>query len=160
MSSLTEIGTELDGPGILRHLPQQKPFRFLDEITELSEDRIVGKYTFREDEFFYAGHFPGNPVTPGVILTESMAQVGIVSLAIYLTAQKYGEDALKTWQTFFTDNSIDYHKPVFPGETVIIEAKKIFWRRMKIRSEVKMTKLDGTVVAEGSMSGMGVVHDK
>lgn len=150
----------LTAKDILSFLPQQKPFRFLDEIVEVSEDVIVGKYTFKNDEYFYKGHFPNNPVTPGVILTESMAQTGIVSLAIYLTAMKYGKDSLKQWQTFFTDSSIDYHRPVYPGETVTIEAKKMFWRRMKIRSEVKMINQDGLVVASGQMSGMGVLYDK
>lgn len=137
MEVINELGTTLNGEMILSYLPQQKPFRFLDEIIEVDEEHIVGRYTFKEDEYFYEGHFPGNPVTPGVILTESMAQVGIVSLAIYLTALKYGEHSLKKWQTFFTDNNIDYHQPVFPGETVTIKAKKIFWRRMKIRSRWK-----------------------
>ena len=56
---------------ILALLPQQRPFRYVDEILEVDEQRIVGRYTFREDEWFYAGHFPGRPVTPGVIWTGS-----------------------------------------------------------------------------------------
>ncbi|MDQ3230519.1 MAG: hypothetical protein M3Q07_01770, partial [Pseudobdellovibrionaceae bacterium] len=62
---------------ILALVPQQKPFRFVDRIIEVDEQRIVGQYQFREDEWFYRGHFPGNPVTPGVILVECMAQIGL-----------------------------------------------------------------------------------
>ena len=51
---------------VLAAIPQQEPFRFIDEILDLGEDHIVASYTFRPDAFFYLGHFPGNPITPGV----------------------------------------------------------------------------------------------
>ena len=73
------------GPAeVLAALPQQAPFRFLDEIVELDDEHIVARYTFRDDEDFYRGHFPGNPLTPGVILVETMAQAGVVALGLYL----------------------------------------------------------------------------
>ena len=65
-------GERLSPRQILELLPQQHPFRFVDEILEVDEQRISGRYTFRHDEFFYSGHFPGRPITPGVILLESM----------------------------------------------------------------------------------------
>ena len=80
-------GTRLTPKQVLDLIPQQDPFRFIDEILELDDDHIVGVYRFRPDADFYRGHFPGNPVTPGVILIESLAQVGIVALGIYLFAQ-------------------------------------------------------------------------
>ena len=48
--------------------------------------KLVGAYRFREDEFFYRGHFPGRPITPGVILIETMAQIGVVAFGMYLLA--------------------------------------------------------------------------
>ena len=71
---------------VLDLVPQQPPFRFIDEIIRLDEEQIVGAYRFREDEYFYRGHFPGRPITPGVILIEAMAQVGVVAFGIYLLA--------------------------------------------------------------------------
>ena len=71
---------------VLELVPQQAPFRFIDEIISLDEDGIVGAYRFREDEFFYRGHFPGRPITPGVILIETMAQIGVVAFGMYLLA--------------------------------------------------------------------------
>ena len=71
---------------ILALVPQREPFRFIDEIISLDEEQIIGAYRFREDEFFYRGHFPGHPITPGVILIETMAQIGATAFGIYLLA--------------------------------------------------------------------------
>ena len=72
---------------ILELVPQQPPFRFIDDIIELSDDGIVSSYKFKPDETFYTGQFPGNPITPGVILLETMAQTGVVAYGIYLAAK-------------------------------------------------------------------------
>jgi 3-hydroxyacyl-[acyl-carrier-protein] dehydratase len=68
---------------IFDHLPYKSSFRFVDEISFLDQDKVIGNYTPKEDAFFYKDHFPGNPVTPGAILTEIMAQIGLVVLGIY-----------------------------------------------------------------------------
>lgn len=96
---------------ILSEVPQQAPFRFIDGIDEISEDHVVGHYTFKEDEFFYKGHFPGRPITPGVILIETMAQVGLVAMSLYL--QIIAEDKQK-FLTLFTDCEIEFFNPVNP----------------------------------------------
>lgn len=143
---------------VLAAVPQQEPFRFIDEICELDEDHIVATYRFRAEADFYRGHFPGNPVTPGVILIESMAQTGIVALGIYLLSlEGSGYDPEKT-MTLFTDANIDFGGLVKPGDRVTVEAKKVFWRRRKLRSEAEMKLDDGSVVCSGSVSGMGVTR--
>ncbi len=144
----------ITAPMVLEKLPQQKPFRFLDEILEISETSIVGKYTYRPDEFFYAGHFPGNPVTPGVILLETMAQTGVVALGIYLTmkANTFHTDIM----TFFAEAEVEFLAPVFPGTTVWIYGEKVFYRHNKLRSRVEMRLEDKSVAASGTVSGMGV----
>ena len=80
------MGDRLSKAEVLALVPQQEPFRFIDEIVELDDEHIVARYTFRPDADFYRGHFPGNPITPGVILTETMAQAGVVAFGIYLYA--------------------------------------------------------------------------
>lgn len=140
---------------ILAALPQQEPFRFVDEILELDDEHIVAAYTFRPEAEFYRGHFPGNPVTPGVILVEAMAQVGVVALGISLVAKESPED-VDNLLTMFTDMSIDFSGVVKPGDRVITTGRKVFFRRRKLRSEVEMRLEDGTVVASGTVSGMGV----
>jgi 3-hydroxyacyl-[acyl-carrier-protein] dehydratase len=148
-------GRRLTADEVLAALPQQEPFRFVDEILEIDEEHIVGSYRFRPEADFYRGHFPGNPVTPGVILIESMAQVGIVALGLYLLALESESDADKI-TTLFTDTSVDFNGIVRPGDRVTISAKKTFFRRLKLRSEAEMKLEDGTVVCSGSVSGMGV----
>lgn len=154
----------MEASELLTYLPQQSPFRFVDEIVEIDEERIVGVYTFKKKEFFYEGHFPENPVTPGVILTEAMAQVGVVALGLHLLCLREGKEALTKWTTFFTDCKMDFYKPVFPEQKVIIKGEKIFFRRMKLQSNVKMYlsggDQDGALVAEGTVSGMGVLNGK
>ena len=139
---------------VLARVPQQEPFRFVDEIVSIDEDGIEARYTWRPDADFYRGHFPGNPVTPGVLLIESMAQAAVVAHGIYLLTRD-GEDAEKL-VTFFTDAQVDFSGMVRPGDRVSIRGRKVFWRRRKLRSEVEMRLEDGTVVCAGVLSGMGV----
>ena len=141
---------------VLELLPQQEPFRFVDEILEVDEDHIVARYRFRPDADFYRGHFPGDPITPGVILLESLAQVGVVALGIYLYALQYGREGVKKRVALFTDASIDFSGVVKPGERVTVSAQKMFFRRGKLRSEASMALEDGTVVCSGTISGLGV----
>jgi len=148
--------TRLSPEEVLELLPQKEPFRFVDEILEVDEDHIVACYRFRPDADFYRGHFPGDPITPGVILLESLAQVGVVALGIYLYALQYGREGVKRRVALFTDASIDFSGVVKPGERVTVSAQKTFFRRGKLRAEASMALEDGTVVCSGTISGLGV----
>jgi len=150
------VGTRLTPAQVLELLPQQEPFRFVDEILEVSEDHIVARYRFRPDSDFYRGHFPGDPVTPGVILLESLAQTGVVALGIYAIALEHGVEGVKNRLAFFSDANVDFTGVVKPGDRVTTSAKKVFFRRNKFRSEATMTLDDGTVVLSGTISGVGV----
>jgi 3-hydroxyacyl-[acyl-carrier-protein] dehydratase len=145
---------EQERQAILDRLPQVDPFRFIDKIIELSENHIVARYRFKKDEYFYKGHFPGDPVTPGVILVEAMAQAGLVALGIYLLAKERPE---VTMRTMFTDCAVDFAQAVYPGNLVTISAEKIFWRRNKLKSKVELRLEDGAVAAHGLVSGLGVI---
>jgi len=141
---------------VLDLLPQQEPFRFVDEILEVADDHIVARYTFRPEADFYRGHFPGNPITPGVLLIEAMAQTGVVALGIYLVARERGVEEVRRVLTVFTDVSAEFAGVVRPGDTVTIRARKVFFRRMKLRAEVEMRKDDGSLVATATVAGMGI----
>jgi 3-hydroxyacyl-[acyl-carrier-protein] dehydratase len=139
---------------LLNSIPQKPPFRFIDDILEISDDHVVGKYTYKKDEFFYAGHFPGKPITPGVIILETMAQTGVVTLGIYLEFKK-GNPLDKI--TLFTEAQVEFLNTVLPEETVLIHGKLIYYRKNKIKTSVEVKKEDGTKVAIGELAGVGVI---
>lgn len=141
---------------VLAKIPQQAPFRFIDEIVELDTEHIVAGYTFDPDLSFYRGHFPGNPVTPGVILIEAMAQAGVVGLGIYILSTELGLEEADKYTTLFTDAQVDFSGVVEPGTRVLTTGRKVFFRRRKLRAEVEMRREDGQVVCSGTLSGMGI----
>jgi 3-hydroxyacyl-[acyl-carrier-protein] dehydratase len=141
---------------VLAAIPQQEPFRFIDEILEIDEDTIVAAYTFRPEHDFYRGHFPGRPITPGVILIESMAQAGVVALGIHLLDREVGPDEAKRYTTLFTDAQVEFSGIVVPPARVITTGRKVFFRRRKLRAQVEMRLEDGSLVCSGTLSGMGV----
>jgi 3-hydroxyacyl-[acyl-carrier-protein] dehydratase len=153
---VAELQVPLSGPRILELLPQQEPFRFVDEILEVDDDHIVSRYTFRPGADFYRGHFPGNPITPGVLLVEAMAQTGVVALGIYLVARQRSAEDVRRVLTVFTDVTAEFTGVVRPGDTVTISARKVFFRRMKLRSDVEMRLADGSLVATATVAGMGI----
>ena len=140
---------------VLDLIPQQPPFRFVDEILEIDDEHIVGKYRFRPDEFFYAGHFPGNPLTPGVILIEAMAQVGVVAWGIYLLSKEVEMEELTKYLSIFSDSQAEFFHPL-PGDVITCRAEKVFWRKKKLRCKVEAQNSEGIIVASGIVSGMGV----
>ncbi len=138
---------------VLEMLPQKPPFLFIDRILELSDTHIVAEKRFSADEYFYKGHFPGDPVTPGVILIETMAQAGLVALGIYLLTLEKPDMKMRT---LFSDCAIDFLEVVRPEQLVTVYAERLFWRRNKLQSKVEMKLEDGTLVSHGVVAGMGV----
>jgi 3-hydroxyacyl-[acyl-carrier-protein] dehydratase len=144
---------------VLERVPQQAPFRFIDEIISLDEEQIVGAYRFREDEFFYRGHFPGRPITPGVILIETMAQIGVVAFGMYLLAcqKNIRPSQLNGPLSLFSlADGIEFKGIVKPGERVIVKGKKIYMRKGALKVDINMERENGEVVCVGQLAGMGV----
>ncbi len=142
----------------MTRIPQQEPFRFVDEILEIEEERVLGAYRWRPEADFYRGHFPGNPVTPGVLLVESMAQCGVVPLAVYLSFLELEEADAEKFQTLFTEANVEFSGIVRPGDRVITETRRIYWRRRKLKADVEMRLEDGTVICAGQLAGIGVIR--
>ncbi len=142
----------MDKKDIIQYLPYSKPFLFVDELLEVSENGVSGTYTFSENAFFYKGHFKENPITPGVILTETMAQIGLVCLGIYLLKEDISSE--KKPQIALTSNQIDFFLPVYPNEKVRVVSEKEYFRFNKLKCAVKMYNINDELVCRGTISGM------
>ncbi|PWB27166.1 3-hydroxyacyl-ACP dehydratase FabZ family protein [Flavobacterium sp. HTF] len=135
---------------IITQLPYSEPFLFVDELLQADENGITGTYTFKEDLDFYKGHFKNNPVTPGVILTETMAQIGMVCLGIFLL----GNNLDKNTVVAFTSADMEFLKPVYPNEKVTVISQKIFFRFGKLKCSAVMKNEAGQEVCRGILAGM------
>ncbi|RZJ52687.1 MAG: hydroxymyristoyl-ACP dehydratase [Flavobacterium sp.] len=135
---------------IIEKLPYSEPFLFVDELLHADENSVTGTFTFKKELDFYKGHFKDNPVTPGVILTETMAQIGMVCLGIYIL----GNDLKKDTIVAFTSADMEFLKPVYPNEKVTVTSQKIFFRFGKLKCSAVMKNEAGQEVCRGIMAGM------
>ncbi len=143
----------MEQQNIILKLPYSKPFLFVDEILQIDENGVEGVYTFDENLDFYKGHFKDHPVTPGVILTEVMAQIGVVCLGIFLVDASFS----KTTSIALTSVEMEFLKPVFPKEKVRVISEKVYFRFGKLKCKVKMINETGEIVCRGTIAGMMVV---
>ncbi|MBI5883175.1 MAG: beta-hydroxyacyl-ACP dehydratase [Elusimicrobia bacterium] len=136
--------------------------RFIDDILELDGDHIVGSYTWKEEDC--AGHFPGNPVVPGVKLIEMAAQVGNVAWGIYLMSLESSPEQVRDMVGFFTRiEQGTFKRVVRPGDKVRAEAQfgdEGYFRSNKVASCVEIRfeggPKDGELAFEGFTCGMWV----
>ncbi|MBO9584314.1 MAG: hydroxymyristoyl-ACP dehydratase [Flavobacterium sp.] len=135
---------------IIAQLPYREPFLFVDELLHADENGVTGTYTFKENLDFYKGHFKDNPVTPGVILTETMAQIGMVCLGIFLLGNELGENIVIA----FTSADMEFLKPVYPNEKVTVTSEKLFFRFGKLKCNAVMKNEVGQEVCRGVLAGM------
>jgi len=143
---------------IISLLPYSKPFLFVDEILSVNENEITGTYTYHNDLTFYKGHFKNYPVTPGVILTETMAQIGVVCFGINMmnnTSQN-----VDNVQIALTSTVVDFFKPVFPGEKVTVISKKEYFRFQKLKCKIEMYNEANELVSRGSIAGMMKINEE
>lgn len=136
---------------ILELLPYKEPFLFVDDLEKVDLDESIGSYTFRKELDFYRGHFKNYPVTPGVIIIECIAQIGLACMAILIL-----ESENRNIHDGFalSNTNIDFLLPVFPGEKVKVFSKKMYYRLDKLKCKVKMTDEQNRTIAQGTISGM------
>ena len=153
---MSETGTALhtaDIVKILDLLPHRYPFLLVDRIIEIDGDRScigIKNVTFNEPHF--QGHFPGQPVMPGVLLIEGMAQTA----GAICVLSKLGDQPRPQQVFFMTIDKAKFRKPVLPGDTVEFHMSKLNQRRNMwwYRGEAKVT---GVLVAEAEVSAMLVL---
>ena len=105
---------------IIQLLPHRYPFLFVDRITEFeSGKRVVGLKNVTANEAFFQGHFPGNPIMPGVLIVEAMAQVG--GVLARLTMQEDTDSTEEGVMYFMAIDKVKFRKPVVPGDQIRFE---------------------------------------
>lgn len=125
-----------------RILPHREPMLLVDCAEKCGEGKSVGSYTIKGDEYFLKGHFPGNPVVPGVILCEMASQSSCVILA----------DKVVGKTTLFAGmNNVKFKRPVHIGETVVFECELL--RSLANFYFIKAVgKVDGKIAVSGEFS--------
>lgn len=137
---------------IIEKLPYGKGFLFVDEIIEVSNQHIVGSYFFSEELNFYNSHFKQTPITPGVLITECAAQIGLACFGIFLLSK----DTTHTNNSFMalSESNMVFNTPLYPNETCIVRADLVYFRfnKLKVKVEIKTNK--NQLIAKGLLSGM------
>ena len=134
----------LDITDIQKIIPHREPFLFVDEILEIEEDkRAVGIKKITGNEEFFKGHFPGNPIMPGVLMIEALAQLGGI-----LMFNK--EESLNRAAYFIGLNNVRFRKAVIPGDTLRLEINvtKLKSRIAQLHGEATV---DGDITCEADI---------
>jgi 3-hydroxyacyl-[acyl-carrier-protein] dehydratase len=135
----------LDVNEIQKILPHRYPFLFVDSIVEMERlKRVVGIKNVTINESFFQGHFPGQPIMPGVLIIESMAQTGGV-----LLLQEVPDRESKLLYFVAVDGA-RFRRPVVPGDQLRVEMKVISWRGDFCKLEGRAT-VDGQLAAEATL---------
>ncbi|MEE9544662.1 MAG: 3-hydroxyacyl-ACP dehydratase FabZ [Rhodospirillales bacterium] len=147
--SPSTLGKTLDINRIKEKIPHRYPFLMIDKVIGLVADtRAVGVKNVSINEAFFQGHFPSQPIMPGVLIIEAMAQTSAV-----LVMETIGKSAEGTLVYFMSVDQARFRKPVTPGDTLHVCVEKIRQRGSvwKFKGEAKV---DGILMAEAIFAAM------
>jgi len=143
---------------IIELIPHREPFLLVDEVLELDERRVVGSKVFQGDEWFFAGHYPGRPLTPGVLLCEAALQCGAILLA---HLRRSGDSTPRLPLVTRMDN-VRFKRMVRPGEKILVEVElcdrltEAYFLKAKITVEGQLAvRLDFAAILSSSAAAEG-----
>ena len=135
----------LDKEQIKDIIPQREPFLMIDEVEEyIPGESAIAYKNVRNEEWYFKGHFPGNPIMPGVLITEALAQTGAV--AILSMQENKGKNAL-----FGGIDKMKFKKMVLPGDRLKLEVK-IIKRKGPIGVGEAIATVDGVIATKGELT--------
>lgn len=141
--------TQADIARIQRMIPHRYPMLMIDRVVDIvPNNRAIGIKNVTINEFYFQGHFPSDPVMPGVLIIEAMAQTAAV-----LVVATLGEDKEGSLVYFMSVEGAKFRRPVVPGDTLRIHVEKDRNRGSVWRFKAKAV-VEGTVVAEATYSAM------
>jgi UDP-3-O-[3-hydroxymyristoyl] N-acetylglucosamine deacetylase/3-hydroxyacyl-[acyl-carrier-protein] dehydratase len=136
-------GDVLDVNDVMKLLPHRYPFLMVDRIVSIDESKCTGVKSVTMNEQFFQGHFPGQPIMPGVLQLEAMAQVG--SIVLFRMPGQAGKIGY-----FMSADAVKFRKPVVPGDTLFIEVE-VTQRKRSIAKAKGRCIVNGEVVSEAEM---------
>lgn len=140
----------------LQNFPIATGYRFVDQIESVSDEGIRASCTFPASAPFYAAHFPGRPITPGSILAETMAQIGLLAYGMYLLRT---HPQLENLRFLLTSSDLKYRGVVLPEERVTVTANLIYFRFRKLKCKARMEVKGRGTVCQGTISGIIIFPD-
>ncbi|MDR3406429.1 MAG: bifunctional UDP-3-O-[3-hydroxymyristoyl] N-acetylglucosamine deacetylase/3-hydroxyacyl-ACP dehydratase [Chthoniobacter sp.] len=136
-------GDVLDITDVMRVLPHRYPFLMVDRVVQLSDQRCTAIKSVSVNEPYFQGHFPGQPIMPGVLQLEAMAQAG--SIVLYRNLNVAGKIGY-----FMSADEVKFRKPVVPGDTLFIEVELLLKKRAIMKARGRCL-VNGEVVSEADM---------
>lgn len=140
------MGKELDIKAIMDRIPHRYPFLLVDRVLDYEEDKwIKAIKNVTMNELFFQGHFPGEPIMPGVLMIEALAQTGGI------LALSSGESAKDKLAFFMTIDKVKFRKPAVPGDQLELNVEVLKVVKNSIVKTKGEVRVEGNVICEGEL---------